>query len=491
MDKQFTRRGFMATTGAAAGALAGAETGPRSQAPEEKLRLALIGTGGRGNMHLLGGLADTPGIEIAAVCDVYEPHQRAGQHYGWASNAGISGGPILGAGPTPLQQQQLRAAPKPTAYYEHRQLLKKEAVDAVIIATPLDTHYQIILDALDAGKYVFCEKNMCHSIAQARTVVEKAHEKGLFVQVGHQRRYHPAYNAALSLAREEMLLGRITQMEMQWNHNGNRRRFVDDHYEMSPEERHSILAHSSNLEEHMNWRIHERKSLGQLSEFFSHQGDVANWFLGKLPSRIMGMGGIDYWRDGRTTEDSLGIVMEYVLRPGDLGFQAISQRSQYQNARAINSSYTVRAVYSSTATNAEEGAYERIRGDEGTLKLSEREGCWLNHEYHAFEMRMAIRAQAGGQPPVMLSRGYGKVPPLDLAPKQIVGPEMEQSAEALQFRDFVHQIRAGGKPRANEMCGLSSTIISELALRAIREGRTVEVDPALMEFPFDTPDWTA
>ncbi|MBI3118120.1 MAG: hypothetical protein HYZ00_05525 [Candidatus Hydrogenedentes bacterium] len=59
-----------------------------------------------------------------------------------------------------------------------------------------------------------------------------------------------------------------------------------------------------------------------------------------------------------------------------------------------------------------------------------------------------------------------------------------------QFRAFTHHIKNGGKPRTNEMCGLSTTIVSALAYQAITERREIEVDPKLMAFDFETPDWT-
>mgnify|MGYP003353233656 CR=1 FL=1 len=99
-----------------------------------------------------------------------------------------------------------------------------DQIDAVIIATPLDTHYQLTMDALAAKKWVFCEKTMVQTIEQGRDVVKKCHEIGKFVQVGHQRHYNPKYNLAMDLVYGKGYLGRITHVTAQWHRNTNWRR---------------------------------------------------------------------------------------------------------------------------------------------------------------------------------------------------------------------------------------------------------------------------
>ena len=84
--------------------------------------------------------------------------------------------------------------------------ITNEEIDAVVVSTPLDTHYQITMDCLDAGKYVFCEKTLTYTIEEARNIVQKCCDTGLFVQVGHQRRYNPKYNLGMQMAYDTGLL---------------------------------------------------------------------------------------------------------------------------------------------------------------------------------------------------------------------------------------------------------------------------------------------
>ena len=510
MGMEFTRRSFMKGAGTAAGVMVAAGYSPFSYAQNEMIRLAVIGTGGQGNIHIRGGLAGVPDIEIVAVCDIYAPHQQAGQAYAWSSNAkivdfdGWNDPPSI---PRELRQKIQRAR-KPNAYYDYREMLDKEEIDAVLIATPLDTHYQITMDCLDAGKWVFCEKTMCYEIEQARNVVKKCHETGKFVQVGHQRRYNPEYNLAMMLARaDRSAIGRIHHIDMQWHRNHNWRRFVDPNYQMNEQEQKFILQYSKDFETHMNWRIYEEKSMGLCTELLPHQADISNWFLGKMPSRIYATGGLDYWRDGRTTEDNISVVMEYEMSRGDAGYRPISARSAYQVMRDINRTYTVRVVYSSIMANAKRGASEMILGDDGAFELTERYGCVLSREAHAYP-KPAPKPETPGEGPAepvaeaptqktaeeeaaMVTSGGSVGVSTEATDKgeRLIAGGMELTPHMYQFRDFTRKIKEGGKPRTNEMCGLSSTIVSVLAFQALRENRIIEVDENLMKFDFETPEW--
>jgi len=141
-------------------------------------------------------------------------------------------------------------------YKDYRKLLDNPDIDAVLIATPLNTHSKIAMDALDAGKHVYCEKTMAK---------------------GYEGIQH------------------LVAFECQWNRNGNWRRPVP-----SPE-----------LERAINWRMYREFSGGLAAELCSHQIDFANWVTDSTPDKVMGMGGIDYWKDGRETFDNIHLLYNY------------------------------------------------------------------------------------------------------------------------------------------------------------------------------------
>lgn len=152
---------------------------------------------------------------------------------------------------------------------------------------------------------------MCYEIEHARDIVSKANEKGLFVQVGHQRRYNPNYNLAMKRFREEDWLGRINHMEMQWHRNNAGRRVVNTDYVYNEMEAKFI---TTDIEHHLNWRIYDELSGGLCTD---SSPTPLTWRTGlpaPCPKKVYASGGIDYWRDGRTCADNISVIHD--LRSG-------------------------------------------------------------------------------------------------------------------------------------------------------------------------------
>ena len=486
---QVSRRDFLRTAGVTAGVAVAAGYSPFSYAANSKVRVGKIGTGAQGLMRNLNmGLMLTEDIEVIAVCDVYEPHLRRGQ--------GSVGGENV------------------SAYYDYREMLDKEELDAVVISTSQHQHYQPVMDALDAGKYVFCEKTLTYDIQESRNIVEKCHETGLFCQVGHQRRYNPQYLKAVWLAREQAMLGRIHHMSAHWHQNlrNGWRRPIDPNYELNEYERQFI----TDLDRHLNWRLYKDISGGLVTEFATHQVDIWNWFLGTMPKRVWGSGNVDYWRDGREVADNIVLVYEYEVRTGDPGFVDMDTRIPEQDFAQINRPYEVRANYSCLTANAQGSVQEFIRGDEATFQLSE---PWAGGCYILGEPDLRDRSEARGwrdgdgetdastdsesSPRTQSSRDEdaeaiadavteGESPTIPPGayrePFPIEVVHDYASPIHYQFAAMAKCIKEGGKPYSNEMVGHLATVTALCGLEAIRERKVVEIDPALFTFDFETPD---
>jgi predicted dehydrogenase len=148
----------------------------------EKIKMGFIGVAGRGYGALMQGFAQQPDMEITAVCDVYQPHlDRA---------VAFTGG-------------------RAEAYHDYRELLARADVEAVAIATPPHWHALIALDALAAGKDVYCEKPMCRYPAEGRLMVDYAAKYGRITQVGTQIHATENYHKCVDVVRSGAL-GRIT-----------------------------------------------------------------------------------------------------------------------------------------------------------------------------------------------------------------------------------------------------------------------------------------
>jgi predicted dehydrogenase len=129
------------------------------------------------------------------------------------------------------------------------------------------------------------------------------------------------------------------------------------------------------LEHRLNWRLYWDYSQGLMAELASHQMDVANRLLGAAPARVIGSGGIDYWRDGREVFDNVFCVYEYERSPPQ-GRASSQHGSQEETAHRSNEPYTVRVTYSSLQNNAYEGASELVMGTKGTLFLTQKKGLF-------------------------------------------------------------------------------------------------------------------
>jgi predicted dehydrogenase len=307
-----TRRTFLETAGAAAAA------GSILRANDSPVRVAVIGTGGRGS-DLIRALTTIDGVELIAVCDDYAPHLEQGAKY---------------------------AGPQAKIFSDYRKLLNELKPQAVIIAVPLYLHYQIAADCLSAGCDVFLEKTMCFTVAEAKKLVAQVAASKRVFQVGLQRRANAIYKQAQAMVAAGMI-GQVTAIKSQWHRNNSWRRPIP-----VPK----TDANWQKLERKLNWRLYKAYSQGLMAELGSHQMDVANWFLGAHPKRVIASGGIEYFRDGREVYDNISCLYEYELNG------------------ANGKPYTVRVNYTSICNNAYEGAAELIMGTKGSLYLTSAKG---------------------------------------------------------------------------------------------------------------------
>ncbi len=467
-----TRRNFIKTAGTTAGVAIAAGWSPTSYAANEKVRVGLIGSGGQGRVHLEHGLGLAENIEVAAIADVrFDSLAR-----GWK----------LASGEDEFKKH---------LYYDYREMLDKEELDAVAVVTPYKTHYDIVMDCLDAGKYVFCEKTMAHEVDLCRDIVKKCHDTGKFVQVGHQRRYNAEYNHAL----KEMIngrIGRVNYIEAQWHRNADWRLPIPKQGFKFGKEAQAIFPSEDHL---VNWRIYDQFSAGLMSELATHHLDVVNWMLGTMPSRVIGSGGIDYWRDGRDTYDNVNLTYEYDLSRSKHGFIPIDSRTMKQDVMQINKPYTVRVNWSGTLQNRRKGASMMLSGDKGTFELRERgglgpKGCVWHDEgeqWYLDDEGNKITDEAE----IYLRDSQGRSPEKVLIVADSIPFENEMDPSAfekhsltVEMEMFANHIQKGGVPRTNQMCGLMAAIDDIAGLEAMKTGQTVEIKPEWCEFDFETPD---
>lgn len=264
MASSLTRREFLIGSSVLASGAALGHLVPKQKA--EPVVAGFIGVGAQGQ-EVLKRCLRVPGVEMAGICDVYEPH---------------------------LNQALKLCGGTPTAYKDYRKLLEDKRIQAVLIATPLYLHAPMAIAAMQAGKHVFCEKCMARHPEQAREMARTVGKTGKWLQIGHQRASSALYQHARRQVAEEQILGKLTHVRALWHRNGSWRRNVPKEFERL-----------------LNWRLYKEYSGGLMTELGSHQIHLVNWFTGENPVAVHGYGGIDYWKDGREVFDNVCVTFLY------------------------------------------------------------------------------------------------------------------------------------------------------------------------------------
>ena len=238
----------------------------------------------RGRDHHLRFLTANPRAEIAAVCDV--DRQRADF----------------------AAQIVARAYRKrPLVFGDFRDVLERKEIDAVVIATPDHWHSIIAIQAMEAGKDVYCEKPLTLFIAEGRRMVNVARQYGTVFQTGSQQRSDWRFRQAVALVRS----GRIGRLKRITTHLGNpgttSGAFIhpgvwepartppeglDFDMWLGPAPYHDYSPNRC----HFEFRYNLDHSGGRITDWGAHHNDVAQWALGmdgSGPVKIEGKGGFN------------------------------------------------------------------------------------------------------------------------------------------------------------------------------------------------------
>ena len=273
-EKNINRRSFLERLGSigALGVAAGAFPWFQACTPKatketkgNKARIGIIGPGSRGQLHI-GNLLRIENAEIVALCDNYQVNLDA-------AAAMVPGAKL---------------------YTDWHAMLENPDIDGVLITTPLYLHYPMTIEAMEAGKHVFCEKAMAYTMDQCLDMVHKHKETGKVLIIGQQRLFDPKYLVAMERIRSGEF-GPVVNIHNGWYRNNDWRREVP-----SPE-----------LERHINWRLYREYSRGLMTELASHQLQNGTWSTGMLPEKVIGTGNIVYWKDGREVEDSVCCIYTF------------------------------------------------------------------------------------------------------------------------------------------------------------------------------------
>jgi predicted dehydrogenase len=449
-DNDVSRRDFVKTAGAvtAAAAVTAAPFIQKVKAANDQVQYGFIGTGSRGS-YLLKHLKGIDSGRCVALCDNFPENLKKGVE---------------------------TIATKVDTYKDYRELLSRKDIDAVYIAVPLYLHFPVTKDALLAGKHVFCEKSLVHKaeeVHQLRALCAE-HPKQV-MQVGLQRRYSQFYQAAKQMIAQGML-GDVTHIRGQWHRNSSQRKPLPKGVQPNSAE-----------DRRINWRMYREYAGGNTAELASHQIDVADWMFGMTPEFVVGVGGIDTFKDGRDTFDNIQLIYSYP-KGRKLVYTSISTNGHLDLLQSQRTEFG--EVIMGTA-----GAIEITIGDDThpATGLWYREPAPVNTGTIIKGAAQPVPTKAGAtMTTAAATRGVPLLLPKDSASnadsflsreakfgrrwlysKGIMVPEEDRNPVDTELDEFMKACKTGARPKADLEVGLADSTAVILSNLAMDEGRRV------------------
>jgi predicted dehydrogenase len=297
MTTRRSRRDFLksvAGTTAAAPILLRAQTPAPSQTvpPSDRIRMAIIGLGIRGQQNVRSALK-TPGVELAAVADVYDGRFTLAKEL-WGQGRDIF------------------------TTRDYREVLARRDVDAIVVATPDHWHAQMAIDAMAAGKDVYVEKPMVQEIGDGQPVIDAARRSGRILQVGSQHPSSIVYAKARELYRAGAI-GELNLVEAWINRNSSMGAWQ---YSIPPDASTETIDWDRFLGRApkrpydpvrlFRWRNYRDYGTGIPGDLFVHLFTGIHFVLDAIgPTRAMASGGLRHWNDGRDVPDVMLALYDY------------------------------------------------------------------------------------------------------------------------------------------------------------------------------------
>jgi predicted dehydrogenase len=264
---------------------------PQAAAPSDTIRFASIGTGVRG-CELLTASLRVPGIECVAVCDLYDSRHLA------------------------AQEAVKKTVP---ATRNYKEILDRKDVDAVIIAVTDHQHRKVFVDACAAGKDIYCEKPMSHTVEDGFAMVKAAQNARRMVQVGSQRVSSILYAKAKEIY-DSGKLGDVFCIEAYWDRNSPSGAWV---YPIPPDASEQTIDWNAFLDgapkrpfdpvRFFRWRCFADYGEGLAGDLFVHLISGINFITGTdtVAQRAQSTGGLYRFKDGREFPDLIETFYDY------------------------------------------------------------------------------------------------------------------------------------------------------------------------------------
>ena len=430
MADEFNRRNFLKTAALAAGPALVA-----GRAANDKVNIGWIGVGTRGNAGLDWMHTAAPNdVQITAICDTYQ---------GYIARAKDRMATIWGT--------------TPRTYVDYHDLLADKSIDAVFIMTPEHLHHDMAIAALRAGKHVYVEKPLAHTIEEGFDIVREWEKSGKICQVGTQNRSSSLYKKAKELIQQGMV-GDVHFVRAFWYRNGlpnepSWRYVIPPEANPQNTDWNRFLGTATqrpwDSHRYFQWRLYWDYSGGISTDLLVHQTDIVNFMLSKtVPRSCMTSGGIYRWteNDDRDVPDCLSSIYDYADR--------------------------LQVNYSCYLGNEFFGYGEEICGNEGTLRVMNRSDLYFEPEtYNSRRPNAQSRA-----PQAIKAR----------AAIHINGPQEYKEVDGAinHFRNFINAILGKEQVIAPPPIGQQAAISGHMATLSYKNQKKIVWDEAANKYHF-------
>jgi len=256
----------------------------------DSIQIALIGAGGMG-MGDTNLALSIPGVKLVAVCDVYDGRLARARER-WGSDLFTT--------------------------RDYREVLARPDVDAAIVATPDHWHQRITVDALNAGKHVYCEKPMVHAIGEGAAMIEAQQRSGRTLQIGSQYVSSLVYQKAKELL-SSGAIGELNMIEAWLDRNSAIGAWQ---YSIPPDASTATIDWDRFLGSApkrpfdpvrmFRWRNYRDYGTGVAGDLFVHLLTGIHFATGSRgPTRVFATGGLRFWNDGRDVPDLMLALLDY------------------------------------------------------------------------------------------------------------------------------------------------------------------------------------
>jgi len=421
-----SRRTFLG--GAGSLALAAAEHGKAAE-PSDRITVGMIAVGSRAQ-ELLEAIKRNEGTEIVAVADAYSG--RLGRA---------------------VERTGGRAKP----LKDYREILADPSVDVVTVASPDHWHKRHVIEALEAGKDVYCEKPLTYTIDEGLEIAAAVKRTGRIVQVGSQGISSAAEQEARKMVASGKL-GEVTMVRASYSRNSASGAWL---YPFPPDASEETVDWQAflgdakqrpfSLERFFRWRCFQEYSGGIATDLFVHLATTIHYVMGaNAPSEVVALGDLYRWKASRDVPDTLNALLRYP------------------------EGFTVNL--SSTFNNRSAGTQFQFMGTEGTLTLGYRgwkfepeiireNNDWIVSAWPA-KLEEQYRDELAAQPPA----------PKPARAEQGMPGRGGPDSTTLHFGNFMEAVRTRKQPIEDVWAGHRAAACAHLINASARTGRMTKWD---------------